>query len=161
MEKQDTRERRAKAVFKEFCAALDEIDWKYEKDESNLMISSGAQGDDLPMKFRIRILVEKEVISFSSWMPFVIPEDKRVDLALAICAANYGLCQGSFDMDLSDGSILFRLTDCYTDCEGLSRELYREMVGIATHTIDDYNDKFFAISKGMMTVQEFIKRENS
>ena len=161
MANEDTRARRAKAVFKDFCAALDEIKWHYEKNEGELVIDSGAQGDDLPMKFKVRILEEKEVISFSSWMPFVVSEDKRVDLALAICAANYGLCQGSFDMDLSDGSIMFRLTNCYTDCEGLSRELYREMIGIAVHTIDEYNDKFFAISKGMMTVQEFIKKENA
>ena len=35
------------------------------------------------------------------------------------------------------------------------------MILIAASTSDKYNDKFFMLAKGMLTVQQFIEQENA
>ena len=49
---------------------------------------------------------EREVVQVLCPMSWKAPEDKRIDLAVAVAAANYGIVNGSFDFDLSDGEIL-------------------------------------------------------
>lgn len=70
----------------------------------------GVQGDDLPMQFILIVDGERQLIRLLSPMPYAMSEDKRIGGALATCAASYSMPDGSFDYDLSDGSIIFRMT---------------------------------------------------
>jgi hypothetical protein len=69
------------------------------------------------------------------------------------------LKDGSFDYDINDGEIRFRLTSSYRESI-LSKELFVYMIGVSIGTIDQYNDKFFMLSKGVMSIQQFIEQEN-
>ena len=149
---------KAKETYALLCKMLDERDWKYEKREEDLVIKSGIKGDDLPIDFIMRVNPRNQIVSLISWMPFKIDESKRIDLALATCVVNYGLADGSFDYDLSDGTILFRLTSSFRDSI-LSADLFEYMILVSASTIDEYNDKFFMLSKGMLTIQQFIESE--
>ena len=151
---------KANEVFGILIKMLDNRGWKYEKHEDKLLIKSGVKGDDLPVEFIVIVKPRNEVVQFISAMPFNMPEDKRVDGALAICAANYGIVDGSFDYDLRDGKILFRMTSSYREST-LSEDLFEYMIMVAASTVDNYNDKFFMIAMGMMTVEQFIEQENA
>ena len=70
---------------------LDYKGWHYERDEETLVVKSGVQGDDLPIQFLIVVNAEKELVQFLSKLPFSVREEKRVDLAVAICIANNGM----------------------------------------------------------------------
>jgi hypothetical protein len=35
------------------------------------------------------------------------------------------------------------------------------MMMVAASTVDNYNDKFFMLSKGMITIQQFIEQEGN
>lgn len=148
----------AKETYGVLCRMLDNQKWHYDKFDDDLMIKATIKGDDFPIDFFVRVNPRNEVVSFLSVMPFKVEESKRIDVALAICAANYGLVDGSFDYDLSDGSIIFRLTSSYKEST-LGEALFEYMIMVSAATIDNYNDKFFMISKGMMTVQQFIESE--
>lgn len=152
--------KKAKEVFDSLVKMLDSRNWRYEKHEENLLIKSSVKGEDLPIEFIVAVNPDAEVIQFISPMPFNMPEDKRVDGAIAVCVANYGLINGSFDYDLRDGEIRFRLTTSYTGSV-LSDDLLERMILIAASTSDKYNDKFFMLAKGMLTVQQFIEQENA
>ncbi|MBO5714883.1 MAG: YbjN domain-containing protein [Clostridia bacterium] len=151
---------KAKEVFDVLVTMLDTRDWKYEKHEEKLLIKSGIKGDDLPVEFIMVVKPRNEVVQFISMLPFNMPEDKRVDGAIAVCAANYGLVDGSFDYDLRDGEIIFRMTSSYREST-LSEDLFEYMIMVAASTVDQYNDKFFMLAKGMMTVQQFLEQENA
>lgn len=151
---------KANEVFGTLVRMLDTRDWKYEKHEEKLLIRSGIKGEDLPVEFIVLVNPKNEVVQFISSMPFNIPEDKRVDGAIAVCAANYGLVDGSFDYDLSDGEIRFRLTCSYRESQ-LSEDLFEYMIMVSASTVDIYNDRFFMLAKGMITVQQFLEQENS
>ena len=137
---------------------LDTRDWKYEKVEDKKLIKAVLKGEDLPIEFLMIVEEEKDVVQFISALPFNMPEDKRVDGAIAVCVANYGLCNGSFDYDLRDGEIRFRMTTSYKG-GAVNDDLLEHMILVAAATIDNYNDKFFMLAKGMMSVQQFIEKD--
>lgn len=151
---------KAQETYDVLCKMLDNKEWHYEKIEEDLVIKSGVKGDDFPIDFIMRVNPRNEVVSFISWMPFNIDASKRVDLALAVCAANYGLADGSFDYDLSDGTIMFRLTSSYKEST-LSEALFEYMLMVSAATVDRYNDKFFMLTKGMMSIQQFLESEQN
>ena len=150
---------KAQEVYESLCSALEAIDWNFDKKAEQLTIVSSASGDDFPVEFVMRVNPRNEIVTFTSWLPFKVPEDKRVDLAIAICVANYRFADGSFDYNVSDGTISFRLTASYKEST-LGAELFRYMLGVSISTVDDYNDKFFMLIKNMMTVQQFIENES-
>ena len=152
--------RKAKEVYNTMCDMLDRKGWKYDKVEDELTIKSGVKGDDFPVEFFMRVNPRNEVVSFISFLPFDIAEDKRVDLAIAICAANYGMVDGSFDYDLTAGEIRYRLTSSSRESE-LSPAVCVYMMMVAASTVDNYNDRFFMLSKGMITIQQFIEQEGN
>lgn len=150
----------AKKVFDSLVKMLDDRDWKYEKHEDELLIRSGIKGEDLPIEFLMVVKPKNQLVQFLSKLPFSFPDDKRVDGAIAICAANYGLIDGSFDYDISDGEIIFRLNSSYRESV-LGPDLFEYMIMVSASTIDNYNDKFFMLAKGMLTIQQFLEQENA
>ena len=150
---------KAQEIFDALVNMLDTRDWKYEKFEEDLVIKAGIKGEDLPIELIVVVKPKNQVVQLLSRLPFQIPEEKRVDAAIAICVANNGLVDGSFDYDISEGDITFRLTCSYRESY-LSADLFEYMLLVSAGTIDDYNDKFFMIGKNMMSVQQFMEQEN-
>lgn len=146
-------------VYESICAMFDDMDFKYTKHEEDLVITCTVRGDDFPMENIIVVHADRQIVQFISPMPFHTAEDKRVDMALAVAVANYGLVNGSFDYDLSDGEIRFRITQSYMDSL-LDKEVFRYMLLASSSTIDKYNDRFFMLNKGLMTLEQFIEIES-
>ena len=151
---------KAKETFNTLCRMLDNRKWNYQKDEDKLFIKSCVNGEDLPIDFIIRVNPKNEVVSYISWLPFTVSDEKRVDCALAVCVANYGLPDGNFDYDIADGEITFRLTSSYRE-SALGEKLFEYMLVCASATVDEYNDKFLMISKGVLTFLQFVEMENA
>ena len=150
---------KAKEIFDALVNMLDTRDWKYDKFEEDLVIKSGIKGDDLPIEFIVVVKPKNQVVQLLSRLPFQIPEEKRVDAAIAVCVVNDSLVDGSFDYDITEGNITFRLTSSYREST-LGADLFEYMILVSAGTIDDYNDKFFMLGKNMMSVQDFFAKEN-
>lgn len=151
--------RKAGEVYNTLTSMLDNIGWSYAKDEENFVIKSGVKGDDLPVEFIVIVKPKNEVVQFISHLPFNMPEDKRIDGAIAINVINWNLVDGSFDYNIADGSMVFRMTSSYRESI-LSEELFKYLVMVAAATVDGYNDKLFMLAKGMVSIQQFME-ENS
>ena len=146
----------AKKVYDALCSAIDNRKWKYERKDEELIVHFAVGGDDLPMSFILIIDADRQLIRLLSPIPFKISENKRMEGAIATCSATYGLADGSFDYDLSDGQIVFRMTASYRESE-IGEELFQYMISCACATVDMYNDKFFALDKGIMSIDDFIE----
>lgn len=146
---------RAKEIFASLCNMLDTRDWNYKKFEDDLTITCGVQGDDLPMEMYMHVRPAQQIISLHSSMPFKMSKEKLIDGAIATSVANYGLVDGSFDYDISDGTIIFRLTASYRDSV-IGADLFEYMLMLSAHIIDKYNDKFLMLSKGAIDINAFI-----
>lgn len=154
----DEKLERAQKVYETLCATLDKHEWHYQKNEERLSIECGAQGEDLPMEITIRVDAERQLIMLLSHLPFIISEDKRLDVAIATSIANNGLVDGSFDFDITDGHMFFRMTSSFIESD-IGSELFTYMLMVSCHTIDEYNDRFLMLGKGMMSIEDFMRKE--
>ena len=146
----------AKAVYETACKVLDAIGWTYDRHEEDLALSFNVSGDDLPMELVFRIDAEREMIVLFSVMPFEMAEDKRIDGAIITCAANFECVDGSFDYDISSGRIAYRMTQSYRS-SSIGEKVFRYMLKMGCAMIERYNDKFLAVNKGYMSIEDFFK----
>ena len=147
---------RAKKAYATLCEALDARNWKYEKVDDELLVHFSVNGDDLPIQYIIFVDVDRQLIRLLSHMSFDMSEDKRIDGAIATCHATYGLRDGSFDYDLSDGKIVYRMTSAFLDNE-VPVSVIQYMIDFTGAVVDKYNDKFFALNKGFLTIEKFLE----
>ena len=150
----------ARKVFNTICTFLDGEDWPYTKNEEKFSVDCSAKGDDLPIDIRIVINPEFERIMLISFLSPIVPEDKRVDVSIVISFINKMFINGCFDFDIKTGEIYFRMSQCYMDCL-LGEEVFEYMIYCACSTIDEYNDQLLMLSKGMITVEQFISKNNN
>ena len=92
----------AREAYNLIIRVLDSQCWTYERDDERLVIRTGVSGEDLPINFALLVNERNEVVQFISSLPIHMPEDMRVDGAIAVAVANYGMVDGSFDYDMSD-----------------------------------------------------------
>lgn len=149
---------KAREVYASLVSTLDKRGWKFERHDADLVISSGVKGDDLPIEFILVVNAKQQVVEFLSRLPFEMPENKRVEGAVAVCAANDGLCDGSFDYNLQNGKITFRMTSSFCGETVLGEELFEYMIYVASATVDRFNDKFLMLAKNAITLAQFIEQ---
>lgn len=145
-------------VYETICAMFDELEYKYERHDDDLVITCSVRGDDLPMDILFAVRPKRQIVQLISPMPFNVPEDKRFDIALATTVVNNRLVDGSFDFNMANGKVSFRLTASYIESI-LGKELFQYMLMVSASTIDAYNDKFFMISKNMMSFEQFLESD--
>ncbi len=145
-------------VYELFKKHLTEHDFHFESHDDDMVITLTVHGQDLPQPTIIDVDDDRKVIRILSPIPSHIPEDKRVDAAVAVSVANYGIVNGSFDFDMRDGEIRYRVAQSYMGVE-VTEELIRYLLAVVFKTTDSYNDRFFMLGKGMITLEKFIELE--
>lgn len=150
----------AKAVYEMICEMLDDKELKYARHDDDLVISCGVRGEDLPIDLLFMVRGDRQIVQLISPLSFKIDEDKRLDAAVAVAVANYGLVNGSFDYDISDGEIRFRMTQSFIE-HMPCKEVFHYMLLAAYSSIDQYNDLFLMLNKGLMTLEQFITAERT
>ena len=147
----------AKQVYQTLCEAIERREWNFGKDEERLLVHFGVSGDDIPMQFILIVDAERQLIRLMSPMPFKMSESKRMEGAIATCAATFGMADGSFDYDLSDGTIVFRMTASFRESL-IGEGLFQYMFSCSCAMVDKYNDQFLALDKGIMSITDFIAK---
>ena len=146
---------KAKDVFEVFKNYLTDKDIHFQADDGSLTIRLVVQGEDLPQPTFIRVMPDKEVVRITSPIPSNIPQEKRTDAA--VVSANYGMINGCFDLDMSDGEIYYRCAQGYMGTD-FSDELAAYMLRMVFLITDEYNDKFFLLGKGLLSLEDFLEK---
>lgn len=149
---------KAKEIYQTMCDAIDNRKWNYTKVEDELLVHFGVNGEDIPMQFILFVDAERQLIRLLSPLPFNMCEAKRLDGAIAACVASYGMVDGSFDYDLSNGRISFRMTASFLDSQ-IGENLLQYMISCSCFSVDKYNERFLALDKGMISITDFIGQE--
>lgn len=153
----DNKMERAMQVYHTLCSALDNRGWRYERNEDKLLVRFGVRGDDIPLEFVILVDADRQLVRLLSPLAFKMNEDKRLEGAIATCAVSYRMADGSFDYDLSDGEIVFRMTSTYRESQ-LGEGIFHYMISCACAMVDKYNDQFLALDRGLLSISDFIQR---
>ena len=152
----DNKLQLANKIYRTLCSSLKNRGWRYEKKESDLVVIFDVRGEDIPMHFIVLVDAERKLIRLLSPFPFKMSEDKIMEGCVAACSANYGLVDGSFDYDINDGSVLFRMTVSYRGSD-IGEDTFGYLIDCACSTVDTYNDKFLALNKGLINITDFLK----
>ncbi len=153
---EQNKAQQAKKVYNTLCRSLDSHDWHYTKNEEKLSIECKVQGEDLPIDIVIKIIEKNSLVTLLSHMPFVVQENKRLEMAVAISAINNLLVDGCFDYDVKSGNIFFRMTHSFLDSQ-IDDAAFSYMFLCSCGTIDEYNDKLLMLTKGMISMEKFLK----
>ncbi len=152
----------AQKNFSILIAMLEQKQLKYSIEENRQDFSHVCirfTGKDLPMTLHLLVRADRQLVSLFSPMPFLIDEEHRNEAAVAVTVANHGLTNGSFDLNMQDGSIRFRLTTAFMETT-LSPALFEYLLYVSADTIDRYNDRFMMLNNGEMDLQTFISAEH-
>lgn len=148
--------KRAKEVYEQLCKALDNVKWHYGRDDENLILHFSVNGEDIPMEFIMVIDAERKLVRMLSLLPFVAEPEHVEDVALATSWANYRMADGSFDFNVKEGKIIYRMTSSFRESL-ISDDVLIYMVQYACYAVDKYNDQLFMLAKGNITIDQFIK----
>lgn len=154
---EDMKRALAVQTYNTLCTAIEKRNWKYDRDDEEMTVYFGVNGDDLPMRLILRVDEERQVLQALSPLPFEMSESKRIEGAIAACAASYGLADGYFEYDLSDGMIVYKLSTSFRESI-LSESVMHYMMDCTTAIVDEYNDKFLALEKGFISLEDFIRK---
>ena len=146
------------AAKKAYDALLTEINrrgWHAERDDEKLIATLNVKGEDLPMRITIGIDVDRQLARVVSFMPFNMSKEKLLEGAIAAAVATYRLADGSFAYNISTGEIRFKLNAAFMDSQ-VGPELFAYMIDCACVVIDEFNDKFFMLDKGIIDIAKFI-----
>lgn len=149
----------ARKAYDTCIKMFDNRNWHYRNDDEKMHIECKVSGDDLPMEIDFYIKPKAMLIQVLSQLPFKAKEEKRVDMAVATQMANWQLMNGSFDFNMESGITVFRMTSSYRDSL-ISEELVSYMLDVSALTIDDYNEKLFAVATGIMDLDAFEREIN-
>lgn len=149
--------KKAKQIYNSLCSFLDENHLVYDRDDENLCTDFGFKGDDVPIHLIMKISPDSQFITLCSFLPFEMDINMPVENALAVCFVNNILLQGNFDLDMSDGSIYFRLVTSFIDSL-IDKSVFHNMIQTALNTVETYNDQFDSLRKKEITLAEFIKK---
>ncbi len=157
MDNQDAQDLHARSVevYNALCKAIDNIGYRYEKNDDSLSVSISLQGDDLVIEIAISVNEQLQLIQLFSPGVFLCPEDKLSDMTAAVNNVNCILGEGNFEYDTKYRRVVFKLTESYNNRD-VNNEFVKHLLWVLIYVVDLYNDKFFMVSKGVMNPDNLL-----
>ena len=147
----------AKQIYQKLCETIEKREWDFRRDDEKLLVHFAVNNKDIPMRLFLIVDAKNQLISVMSPLPFKMSESNRLEGAIAACAASFGMADGSFDYDISDGTIAFRMTAYFRDSL-IGEGLFLYLIFWSCEMVNKYNDLFFALDKGIMSIADFIEK---
>ena len=131
-------------IVKQF---LTEDDWQYSFDEDNGVFDFGLRMRSKIQQIKYLIAIqEKEIVVYGISPIGVNPDDMDVmaNMAEFICRANFGLKNGNFELDFTDGEIRYKT---YIDCDGIipSPDVVKNCINCTSAMYRSYADGITAV----------------
>ena len=149
----------AKKIYKSLIRMMDANDWKYHKDEEKLHIASGVNLNNNHYKFVIGVWPKEQLVHILVAMPFEmpseIPDERKRELAYAICKINSILDYGFFTYRIEENDISFRTTTCYCK-SNIATKVYGYMLALSVQTAGQFTGLLSKLVNGEITLEQFI-----
>ncbi|MBQ3527382.1 MAG: hypothetical protein IJA52_02365 [Clostridia bacterium] len=148
----------AKKAYELLCRTIDGIGWEYEKEDDGLCVHFGVEGKDISIYFIIVTDIERQLVRLMAPIPVILSESKRIEVAVALCHTNLGLPDGSFDIDLSEGKVGFRMAASIRE-SSIGKGLFQYMLEYTCVVMEKYGRKILALEKGDISLDEFMEEK--
>lgn len=136
-----TQEEQA-SIYSAAKAALDEIlEFRYEtvQHPNGPMIRFGCRGKACSnYRFIFHCRESSQMFHMLGVIPVAVPEEQRLRACEYLTRANYGLVIGSFEFDMNDGEIRFKVSHCFRGNSTLSKEMVVQDYILSMAMMDRY-----------------------
>lgn len=131
-------------------------DWTYEYEEEKMVFRTGVNLDNKLKSTRIFIRVAEQGVSVLSTINMKADKECLQQVAEYLTRANYGLRDGNFELDFSDGEIRYKVF--HSSIDGVpSKELIKNAVYIGLWMLERYGNGLLSVMFGMQTPAEAIE----
>ncbi len=135
-------------------------DWKFDFDEERGVFTFGVSIESKLKHLRYFIPVRDDSYVVYAISPIEADsDDKDVmrEMADFVCRANYGLRNGNFELDMSDGELRYKV---FVDCDGVtpSEEVVKGSIIIPSVMFDRYAPGMLDIMFKGSTAEEAISK---
>lgn len=139
---------------------LEEDDWHFSFDEQRGLFEFG-----LSLKGKLKKINYIVKVKEADYVVYAVSpigadaDDEKAMLNMAdfVCRANYGLVNGNFELDMSDGEVRFK---CFVDCDGITptKEMVRNSIYCPYAMFKRYGAGVIDIIYGNAPAKEAIER---
>ena len=147
---------RAKAAYKAITSFLDESNLKYESRPNENVAFVTITGEDFPVTLMFTVRSEAQRVETYSQIPVEIKSEKAVDVAMACAAINNRIAYGKFCLYFDQNICTYENSEYINGLEGFTSEYGRRIVGPAYSIVEAYNDKIYAVNRGVLSVKELL-----
>lgn len=144
-----------KEVYDLLASVLEKLNMEYVKKEDDLSIITSVKGD-MPIPLHIMVSEQTDLLGFSAYAPFGVPEERKLPIALAIAKANMKSLDGCFEYNSGDGSLLFYSTAYYKGCEVKEGLLQYKILSVC-NAMNKYAAAFKKVCDGNLSELESVK----
>ena len=138
---------------------LDSDDWHYEYDAEHHLIRAGITLDCKLRNARIFIPIREDGSYIVNIYSPVNGDPAHIDeLVKYIAMANYGLANGNFDIDVSDGEVRYKIYVNCKDLEKLPAQIIKDSIYAGWCMMDRYGNGIAALAMGFSDAETEIKR---
>ena len=138
---------------------LDGDDWHYEYDAEHHLIKAGINLDCKLRSARIFIPIRADgsyIVNIYS--PIKGDPASLDELVKYVAMANYGLANGNFDIDVSDGEVRYKTYVNCKDLETLPAQIIKDSIYVGWCMMDRYGTGLAALAMGFSDVETEIKK---
>ena len=145
----------SKILYNMLFEVIDEREYFYRKFDDKLVIQFMARYGKIPLQINTYIDEEHEFIKMIGILYTSFDEEKRLEGAIAIAHLNSYLANGNFEYDINDGSIRYKLVQCYAESK-ISKDLLDDMIENILTLTDIFREKFIKINDGELPLEDFL-----
>ena len=138
---------------------LDGDDWHYEYDAENHVIRAGINLDCKLRNARLFIPVREDGSYIVNIVSPISGDPKNMnELVKYVAMANFGLANGNFDIDVSDGEVRYKI---YVNCKGLETlpaQIIKDSIYAGWCMMERYGSGLAALAMGFSDAETEIKK---
>ena len=137
---------------------LDEGDYRYEYDAEHSIFRLDFNVKCRLKDVRVVMIIRDTAYSVLTISPISADKESPNEMMKYLTLANYGVVNGNFEMDLSDGEIRYKT---YVDADGLEsvpEEILEWSLGVGIAMMDRFGDGIATLSFGYSDAETEFKK---
>ena len=137
---------------------LDNDDWRYKYDAEHYVIDTGIELDSKLKSGRVLIFFAEDCYTVYVIAPISGDKNDLGELNKYLTMANYGLRNGNFELDVTDGEIRYKT---YVNCMGLDtlpEKIIEHSICAGWYTMDRYGNGIAALALGFSDAETEIQK---
>lgn len=104
------RTKLAGEVYRTFCSAFAAKNWEHKKADRKRQLDFPVEISGESVDFTLTVDASRQLIRMVARFPEKVSAEKLPEVTDALCRVNCKMADGSFDLDMSEGRVTFRIT---------------------------------------------------